>query len=183
VATRGGPVDPEGPTPGSAADQSPDADPVEVARAICLRQLTVAPRTRVQLAGVLARRGVPADVSVAVLDRLGEVGLIDDGAYARAWVESRHARRGLSRRALAQELRQRGVTDDDAAAALQNIDGDRELAAARELVRRRPASVRRLEPDRQVRRLAGMLARKGYPAGVVQRVVREALGPSAEIGG
>ncbi|POX41886.1 regulatory protein RecX, partial [Streptomyces sp. Ru72] len=84
-------------------------DPVEQARAICLRLLTGTPRTRKQLADALSKREIPEDVADEVLSRFEEVGLIDDSAFADAWVESRHHGRGLARRALAQELRTKGV--------------------------------------------------------------------------
>jgi regulatory protein len=157
----------------------PEADPVEVARLICLRQLELAPRTRSQLATVLARRKVPAEAADAVLDRFTEVGLIDDAAYAMAWVESRHRGRGLARRALSHELRQRGVDEPAAALALDTLDPDQELATARLLVARRLPSTARLDPAARLRRLSGMLARKGYPPAVAVRVVREALGDEA----
>ncbi len=165
-----------GPTPGSAADQAPDADPVEVARAICLRQLTAGPRSRAQLAAVLARRKVPAEAADEVLDRFTEVGLVDDAEFARAWVESRHLGRGLSRRALEHELHTRGVAPDDRASALATVDQASEELAARRLVDRRLASTRGLDRVARTRRLVGMLARKGYPSGVAFRVVRDALG-------
>jgi regulatory protein len=165
----------DGPTPGSAADTVPDADPVEVARAICLRQLTAGPRSRAQLATALARRNVPADAAAVVLDRFTEVGLVDDAEFARAWVESRHLGRGLSRRALDHELHVKGVAPADRAAALETVDGESEAAAARRLVDRKLPSTRGLDPAVRARRLAGMLARRGYPPGVALRVVRAAL--------
>jgi regulatory protein len=165
----------DGPTPGSPADLSPDADPIEVARSICLRQLTSGPRSRAQLAGVLARKGVPDSAAQTVLDRFAEVGLVDDAAFAQAWVESRHRGRGLSRRALAHELHARGVEPPDRDAALASIDAESEAAAARALVDRKLAGTRGLEPPARMRRLSSMLARKGYPGGVAMRVVREAL--------
>jgi regulatory protein len=146
-----------------------------VARTIALRQLTGAPRTRAQLREAMARRGVPDEVAEAVLDRFEEVNLVDDTAYAQMWVRSRHSGRGLARRALAQELRHRGVDGDVAAEALEQLDPDEELETARALVARRLSGTRRLDPDARVRRLAGMLARKGYPSGVALRVIREAL--------
>jgi regulatory protein len=162
-----------------ASASGPEADPVEVARLICLRQLELAPRTRSQLASTLSRRGVPADAAQTVLDRFTEVGLVDDAAYAQAWVESRQRGRGLARRALAHELRQRGVDDPVAAEALDQLDPEQELATARELVSRRLTSTVRLDSAARVRRLSGMLARKGYSSGVALRVVREALGDEA----
>ncbi|MEV0404321.1 recombination regulator RecX [Actinoallomurus sp. NPDC050550] len=166
---------PEGPTPGSAAAQGPPADPEAVAREICLRQLSFAPKTRAQLADALRRKGVPDDVADRVLSRYSEVGLIDDAAFARAWVESRHTGRGLARRALAAELRQRGVADETVSEAVEELGPEQEEAAARELVARRLPGTRGLDPVKRTRRLMGMLARKGYSGGLAYRVVREAL--------
>jgi regulatory protein len=150
-------------------------DPESVARAICLRLLTVQPRTRAELATALAKRGVPADAAGTVLGRFAEVGLIDDRAFAAAWVDSRHAGRGLSRRALAAELRRRGVDGDVVGEAVAVVDTAAEELTARRLVDRRLPGTRRLERPARVRRLAGMLARKGYPPGLSMRVVRDAL--------
>jgi regulatory protein len=172
---------PDGPTPGSPADLLADADPAAVARAICLRQLTLGPRTRSQLADVLARRGVPDAAASSVLDRFTEVGLIDDASFARQWVESRHHGRGLARRALEQEMRRKGIADDDAEAALSAIDGDAEREMAADLVARKLPATRRLERAARVRRLVGVLTRKGYSPGLAIEVVRAAL--AAEEGG
>jgi regulatory protein len=173
--SRGARGRPDGPTPGTLADSGPDADPESAARGIVLRKLTAAPRTRAQLAGDLAARSVPEEVADRVLDRFTEVGLVDDAAFAESWVRSRHAGRGLSRRALRHELRQKGVDDETADAAVQEIHPDDEVAAATALVAGRLAVTRRLPTEARVRRLVGMLARKGYPSGVALRVVRDAL--------
>ena len=166
---------PQAPAPGGAADETPDADPESVARAIVLRQLTMAPRSRAQLAQKLADRGTPVDVADHVLDRMEAVGLVDDEAFAESWVRSRRSTRGLSRRALAYELRNKGIDDEVARASLDQVDDAAEVATARELVRRRLPSVRGLAPEKQVNRLVGMLARKGYSSGLAFRVVHEAL--------
>ncbi len=150
-------------------------DPESVARAICLRLLTGQPRTRAELAAALARRGVPPEAAEAVLGRFAEVGLIDDRAFAEAWVGTRHAGRGLARRALAAELRRRGVDEGTAGDAVAILDPATEERTARALVGRRLAATRRLDPPVRVRRLVGMLARKGYPPGLAVRVVREEL--------
>ncbi len=172
--TRGRRPAPEPPTTGAAA-QDAEPDPHDVARSIALQQLTEAPRSRAQLREAMDRRDVPADVAAAVLDRFTEVGLVDDAAYARSLVASKRSSRGLARRALAHELRAKGVDDDTARDALDEVDADDELAIARDLVRRRLPTTRRLARDARTRRLSGMLARKGYPTGVAMRVVREAL--------
>jgi regulatory protein len=151
-----------------------------VARTIALRKLTTAPRTRAQLAGVLARAGVPDDVRDATLDRFEELGLVDDAEFARQWARSRQLGRGLARRALAYELRQRGVGDDLIKDALDDPCLGDELETARSLVRRRLASSPRTgdpaQREKEVRRALAMLARKGYGPAVAGRAVREVLG-------
>ncbi|PYC71926.1 RecX family transcriptional regulator [Micromonospora arborensis] len=153
---------------------APPRDESEVAREICLRQLAVRPRTRAELAGALAKRGISEEVSAEVLDRYDEVGIIDDAAFARAWVSSRHAGRGLARRALANELRRKGVDGEVATEALGELDEETEADTARGLVERKLRTARG-EPDAIFRRLVGMLARKGYPPGVAIRAVKDAL--------
>ncbi|MDQ3424224.1 MAG: recombination regulator RecX [Actinomycetota bacterium] len=152
-----------------------DGDPESVARTIVLSRLTARPRTRAELEQTLAKKLVPAQVARGVLDRFEQVGLVDDAAFARAWVESRRTGRGLARRALAQELRRRGVDDEVAREALDEIDPEHETELARTLVRRKLRTTRALERHTRVRRLAAMLARRGYPPGVAIRVVREEI--------
>ena len=157
-------------------------DPGERAREVCLRLLTLAPRTRAQLADALRKRGIPDDTADEVLSRFEDVGLIDDAAFARAWVESRHYSRGLAGRALSAELKQRGVAADEIRAAIdERLGPDAEVSAARRLVDRKLESTRGLPPEQRTRRLAGMLARKGYPAGLAFRVIREALGAEGDL--
>jgi regulatory protein len=155
-----------------------DVDPVVMAREICLRLLTDRARTRQELAQALRRKGIPDDAAGTVLERFDEVGLIDDAAFAGQWVRSRHAYRGLARRAIAVELRRKGVDDEVASEALAEVDGESEERRARQLVDRKLRSLTVDTAEQQVvagRRLVGMLARKGYGAGVAYRVVREAL--------
>ncbi|HEX8002947.1 MAG TPA: regulatory protein RecX [Mycobacteriales bacterium] len=168
------PGPPTEPPDDAARPAEPDADPESVARAICLRLLTNRPCTRAELAKELRRRNVPADAADAVLARFDDVGLIDDRAFAAAYVERRQ-RRGLSRRALAEELRRKGVASEEAAEAVSVVSDDDERALATALVQRRLGSVRALPYDKAVARLVGMLARKGYGSGLAYAVVREAL--------
>ena len=152
----------EPPTTGAAAVDA-EPDPESVARAIVLRRLTGSAQSRAQLADALARRDVPEDVATRVLDRFTEVGLVDDAEYARMLVRTRQQERGLARRALAVELRRKGIDDED------------EERTARELVRRRLRTTRGLQTEVRVRRAYGALARKGYSGGLVARLVREEL--------
>jgi regulatory protein len=166
-----------GPDPGGgeAPPGTGEADPEAVARQICLRLLAAAPRTGAQLAAALARRGVPEDAAEVVLGRFAEVGLIDDAMFASAWVESRHYGRGLSGRALAAELRSRGVASGDIEAAVARLGPEQEVETARALVAARLAATRGQPAQARVRRLIGVLARKGYPQALAYRLTREAL--------
>ena len=161
--------------PAGIADDIPDAIPAEVARTIVLRSLNQAPRTRKQLADLLDKRLVSADVSNEVLDRFVEVGLVNDREFAENWVRSRHAVRGLTRRVLRQELRQKGISDIDAEVALEQIDDASEHAAALELATRKLRSLSRYDQPAQRRRLMGVLMRRGYSGSVATAVVSEVL--------
>lgn len=170
------------PTPGSPADLQDEADPEQVARTILLRRLSAAPRTRSELRTDLLRRGLAEDVADRVLDRFTEVGLIDDTAYAQLWVDSRQRTRGSARGVLRQELRAKGVSDDDAALALDGIDEDAERSRAVDLVQVKARSMTRLEPDVRKRRLVSMLMRRGYRQGTAVSVVTEVLGELRDAG-
>lgn len=124
----------------------------------------------------MARKDVPDDVADRVLDRFEEVGLVDDAAYAGMLVRTRQSERGLARRALAVELRRKGIDQETAAEALAEVDDEDEEASARRLVAKRLRAMSGLEPEVKRRRLAGMLARKGHGPGVSYRVINEALG-------
>ena len=152
-----------------------DADPESVARKIILDQLSIKARSRREREERRARRNVPVDVMDRLLDRFEEVGLVDDEAFARSWIASRQPGKHLARRALAQELRRKGVDDEVVREALDEIDPADEEEAARRLVRKKLRSLRGVDRQVATRRLAGMLARKGYPAGTAFSVVREEL--------
>ena len=168
------------PPPPDAAVEGVEPDAHDVARQIVLRQLTNAPKSRAQLEQVLTRKGCDAEVAAGVLDRMEEVGLVDDEAYAGMLVRSQQAGRGLARRALAQTLRQKGVSDEIAETVLEDVDPAVEEDRARELVEKRLRRLHGLDPLVQTRRLAGLLARKGYPSEVSMRVIREAIASADE---
>lgn len=128
----------------------------------------------------MRQRGIPEEAADEVLSRFEDVGLINDAAFADAWVESRHHGRGLARRALARELRTKGVDSALIDVAVGRLDSEQEESTARELVDRKLRATRGLDREKRLRRLAGMLARKGYPEGLALRVVRQALEEEGE---
>ncbi|HEY3261635.1 MAG TPA: regulatory protein RecX [Pseudonocardiaceae bacterium] len=151
-------------------------DPRAKARQICLDLLTTKARTRAELATALARRGIDEDTVSDVLARFSEVGLIDDAAFAESFVHAGHNYRGLGRRALAAQLRRRGVDEQTTDTALAAVDPHAEEEMARTLVRRRLAGgAAGADEVATIRKLVGVLARRGYPEGLSYRVVRDEL--------
>ena len=165
------------PRPADPADpkNDPEPDHEAIARKILLDALTGQARSRRELADKLAKKDVPADLATALLDRFEEVGLVDDEAFARAWIASRQPGKGLARRALAQELRRKGIDEEVARDALDDVDPADEEAAARALVRKKLRTLSRVDDTTATRRLVGMLARKGHGSGLAFAVVRDEL--------
>ena len=152
---------------------------MSVAQNIVYRQLTASAKSRLQLARKLAERNIPDDVAEAVLDRFQEARLINDAEFADMWVRSRSQSRKLAKGALRRELAEKGIDQETAAAALDQLTDADEEAAARQLVERklRPGTdfQDRAERDKATRRLASMLARKGYQPSQAFRIVNEVL--------
>ena len=151
----------------------PENDPVAAAREIALRRLSVRARSRKELTQDLKSRDVPADAAAEVLDRFAEVGLINDAAFAQEWVESRGRRSGAAR--LRQELRLKGVAEEDIADAIGGRGDQADLTNARELARRKAATMKGLDRVVRQRRLTALLARRGYSSAVIRRVIGEVL--------
>lgn len=142
------------------------------AKDACLRLLTDRARSRSELETKLSGRGFEPEIITKVLDRLQEIGLIDDADFANQWVHSRHTYSGKGKRALAVELRLKGIDQDVASEALSQIDPEDERERAAELVRRKLKNKPVDDRDKVTRRLVSMLARKGYSAGMSYEVVK-----------
>jgi regulatory protein len=167
--------------PPPLTSKSTEASREEQARSLCLRLLTARARTRAELAGQLAKRGYPDDVSTHVLDRLAEVGLIDDVDFAEQWVRSRRENAGKGKRALAAELRTKGVDTEVITATLADIDAGAERERAERLVADKLRRERLNDDDAKLaRRLVGMLARRGYSQTMAFDVVKVALANERE---
>ncbi len=161
--------------PSDPVAKGPDADPETVARKILLDALTGQARSRKELSDKLAKKLVPVEIAERLLDRFEEVGLIDDEAFARLWVSHRQPGKGLARRALAQELRRKGVDDEVAREVLDEVDPADEEEAARRLVRKKLRTLTRVDDTVATRRLVGLLARKGYGSSMAFAIVRDEL--------
>ncbi|OBK72545.1 recombination regulator RecX [Mycobacterium sp. 1164985.4] len=154
----------------------------EQARDVCLRLLTARARTRAELAAHLAKRGYPDDVSDKVLDRLEQVGLVDDADFAEQWVRSRRANGGKGRQALIAELRSKGVDSELIEAALADDEPGAERARAERLVADRLRREKLIDGEdaKLARRLVGMLARRGYSQTMAFDVVKVAVANERE---
>jgi len=154
----------------------------ELARALCLRLLTARARTRAELAGQLAKRGYPDDVSARVLDRLTDVGLVDDAGFAEQWVHSRRANAGKGKRALAAELHTKGVDNDVITSVLGGINPAAERGRAEQLVQARLRRENLSDADdvRVSHRLVAMLARRGFGQTMAYEVVSAELAAERE---
>jgi regulatory protein len=152
------------------------AEAEQVAKTVVYDRLAACARSRFDLEQALTTKGVPAEVAADVLDRFEAAGLVDDAEFARSWVQQRQAGKGLSARALADELRRKGVDDDLAREALAELDPEVEVQAAHQLVQRKLRSMSSLADEVKTRRLVGMLARKGYSPALAFEVVRTELG-------
>ncbi|MDO4791264.1 MAG: regulatory protein RecX [Buchananella hordeovulneris] len=161
--------------PGSPGPAASPAEQVDLAREAALRSLTACARTRAQLEQSLARKGFEPPVIAQVLDRLTEVGLVDDAAYARALVRDRAKERGLSRKAIAVELSRKGIAGTVAREALEELDPDSERATALELARAKARATRGLDYQVRARRTLAHLGRKGYGSEVANWATRAAL--------
>jgi regulatory protein len=159
-----------------ASPDDADADVESVARTIALRKLTARGCTRHELGQALQAKNVPQGVIDAVLDRLEEVGLVDDASFAADWVTSRQQRRHLSGRLLRRELQAKGVERSHIDSALDRVDRDAELRSARDLVERKRVAMDGLAREVQYRRLVGMLSRRGFDSAITTKVLADVLG-------
>jgi len=143
-------------------------------------------RTRHDLERRLKEKGFAAGEIAATLDRLTEVGLVDDVEYARAWLAGRWGRRPSGWRRLQQELRAKGVSQEDAERARELLSerggAPDEVQSAAKLAAQARKRYARLDPQVQRQRLYSLLARRGYDSDVIRRALelKEALESGAE---
>lgn len=176
----GGPAD-------GGPQQQVEQDPAKreaLARDLVYRALGMRDHSRAELRNKLARRGFDEELTERMLDKFVAAGLIDDAAFAQRWVQSRHQFSGRGRRALAQELRTKGVGEEEASAALDTVSREDERERAAELVDRKLARVEvpedRVERDKLTQRLVGMLGRRGYHPSLALSVVLDAIRAKAD---
>jgi regulatory protein len=132
---------------------------------------------RAELRRKLVRREYGAALIDEVLEDLSRLGYVDDARYAKTRALSAAQHRQHGRRRAMVELLKQGVERETARSAVQDVyEATDSLAIARQLARKKAASLRRLDPLVARRRLAGMLARRGFEYDVVKPVIDELLG-------
>ena len=140
-----------------------------------LRLLAVRPRTRRELESRLRHAGFEdAEVS-AELDRLEEVGLLDDGAFARELADHHLKVRGSGRRAVAGALAPRGCRGRRSTRPSRASKSDESMRAL-EVATDRARRLTSLRPEVAYQRLVSFLARRGYDGGTCREAARAALG-------
>jgi regulatory protein len=151
------------------------ADDVEKTYERALKYLAYRPRTEAEIRRHLARQAPAA--TDEVLARLRRAGLVDDQAFGRFWVENRSQFRPKSGRMLKAELRQKGLTAEQADAALAESHGG-DAEAAYQAAAGRAHRLAGLPQAEFARKLQGFLARRGFGyetiRETVERVWREA---------
>ena len=170
---------PRGPRPTqgpehAAAPTLSDLPPEERARQLCLGALERRMRTRKQLAQLLQRKRVPSEVSVAVLDRLQEVGLINDEAYARAFVSSRQRTRPRGNRGLSSELWAKGIAPEVIHRVLEEREeAEDPIATARRALEPKLRQLAGKPSDERKRKAEQFLLRRGFSYEVIRTVLGE----------
>ncbi|MBM3682901.1 MAG: regulatory protein RecX [Actinobacteria bacterium] len=156
-------------------EKNKEIEAADAAKQVLLRRLSHAPRTRKELAKDLKDKDISDEVANVALDRFEEVGLINDQALASNYVSSQHDRKGLGKNALRQQLRAKGISDDVALEAVSQISDDQEFQAAFALACKKIRSLQRDDAKTQLRKIVGVLARKGYSSNLAFRVAKEVI--------
>ena len=156
-------------------EKNKEIEAADAAKQVLLRRLSHAPRTRKELAKDLKDKDISDEVANVALDRFEEVGLINDQDLASNYVSSQYERKGLGKNALRQQLRAKGVSDDVALEAISQISDDQEFQAAFALACKKIRSLQRDDAKTQLRKIVGVLARKGYSSNLAFSVAKEVI--------
>ncbi len=154
---------------------SEEIDQNQIAKQVLLRRLSNAPRTRKELAQDLKKKKIEEDVAQVALDRFEELGLINDRTFSENFVSTTHERRKLGKKALKQQLRSKGVSEEIASQAISQISEDDEFKAALALALKKIRSIQQDDPQSQIRKIVGLLARKGYSPSLSFQVAKEVI--------
>ena len=143
-----------------------------------INMLALRARSAVELRRLLMRKGEPADLADAAIERLLRAGFLDDASFARQFARSKFLGAGLSRRRVQQELARRGVAREIADAAVAEVFAEEhvdEEGTLDRVARRKLKSLAQLDAPTQRRRLYAFLARRGYDSDDIARTLRSLM--------
>lgn len=146
------------------------ADEIKKAITAALNLIAFRSRASGELARKLREKGYSAEAATTAVERMRELGYLDDARFAERWVENRQEHRPRSARMLQQELRQKGVDADTVAEVLSEVEID-EVSDALVLARKKAAGMAALDQPTRHRRISGFLARRGYGFEVIRKVL------------
>jgi len=131
----------------------------EMAYTRALRLLNQQDRSESQIRLHLQCQGIPDEIVNEVIERLVRAGLVNDERYAQNWVDNRNEFRPRSRRALAYELKLKGVSKEIADQALSRVDEDQ---LAYQAARKQARKLQHLPQPEYRQKMLSFLARRGF---------------------
>jgi regulatory protein len=160
-----------------------EVDDLEVVLAAGLRFLEARSRSVTEVRRRLTSAGYRDELVEVAIARLSELGVLNDDAFARAWLESRDRARPRGERALRQELALKGVDRALVDELLEERRGDAgdeanvDAAAAERLLARHARGLERIaDPRTRRQRAYGLLARNGFDPETASEAVRAFIG-------
>ncbi|MDU3550272.1 MAG: regulatory protein RecX [Actinomyces sp.] len=143
----------------------------EAAREVALRQLDVRARSRSELETAITSRGFSSEVADSVIERLTQLGLVDDLAFARTFSRGRFEAGGKTGSALRVDLHRKGISPEIIDTVLSEIGVDEQFERALNLAQKKMRSMPNCDDQVARRRIFSMLGRKGYSPQVCIRVL------------
>ena len=136
------------------------------------RFLSYRPRSRAEIETKLRDKEFDEAIVAAVLVDLARLGYVNDEQFARAWARGRIRLRGFGRRRIEQELKAKGVAPETIRDALAEVFGEtNETETAMQVAEKKLRTLLHVDPVARMRRLAGLLERKGYAFAVIRDVL------------
>lgn len=148
-------------------------DEQQKAYLIAIRLLSSRLRSEHEMQTRLKQKGYAADIVKHVIERLRSEGYLNDTLFAEQLTQQRVRSQKKGRHFIKQELQQKGLSKDRIQEAIAQVDPETEFHMAFELARKKYRLETDADPMKVRRKIAGFLARRGYPGSVVTKVLKE----------
>ncbi|MCM8783286.1 MAG: recombination regulator RecX [Candidatus Omnitrophica bacterium] len=142
------------------------------ARSYALRLLKYRPRTRKEILERLRKKNFSSESIEKTIQDLTDLGLIDDRAFVKFWINWRKEVNPRSKNFVLWELRQKGISPDLIEEEIKAISSEVDFLQAKELAKRRFEKFKYLTPDKAKRRIYGYLQRRGFAQEVIFEVIK-----------